>query len=101
MELRHVWYFCATLEAGSFVAAASKLRVAQPALSRQIQDLERELGVKLFDRERTGVRPTAAGIIFAGEARRLTGQLARAMSAVRRAHAGQLGTCRIGVGHIP
>jgi DNA-binding transcriptional LysR family regulator len=101
MELRHVWYFSATLEAGSLVAAAAKLRVAQPALSRQIQDLERELGVKLFDRERTGVRPTTAGIIFAEEARRLTEQVGRAMSAVRRAHAGQLGICRIGVGHIP
>lgn len=101
MELRHVWYFSATQEAGSLVAGAAKLRVAQPALSRQIQDLERELGVKLFDRERTGVRLTAAGIIFAEEARRLTDQVGRAMSAVRRAHAGQLGICRIGVGHIP
>ena len=101
MELRHVWYFRATLEAGSFVAAAAKLRVAQPALSRQIQDLERELGVRLFDRERTGVRPTAAGAVFAEEAQRLTDQIERAMLAVRRAHAGQLGVCRIGVGHVP
>lgn len=101
MELRHVWYFSATLEAGSLVGGAAKLRVAQPALSRQIRSLERELGLKLFDRERRGIRPTTAGIIFAGESRRLTDQLRRTMSAVRRAHAGQLGICRIGVGHIP
>jgi DNA-binding transcriptional LysR family regulator len=101
MELRHVMYFSATLEAGSLVAAAAKLRVAQPALSRQIQDLERELGVRLFDRERTGVKPTAAGLIFSEEAQRLIDRLELAMIAVRRAHAGQLGVCRIGVGHVP
>ena len=101
MELRHVLYFSATLEAGSLVAAAAKLRVAQPALSRQIQDLERELGVQLFERERTGVKPTIAGAIFSEEARRLIHRLEQGMIAVRRAHAGQLGVCRIGVGHVP
>jgi len=101
MELRHVRYFSATLEAGSVVAAAAQLRVAQPALSRQIKDLEDELGVKLFSRERTGVRPTAAGLIFSEGARRLTDRLEQAMVGVRQAHEGQLGICRIAVGHVP
>ncbi|HEX9083091.1 MAG TPA: LysR family transcriptional regulator, partial [Gemmatimonadaceae bacterium] len=101
MELRHVRYFSATLEAGSVVAAAAQLRVAQPALSRQIKDLEDELGVQLFSRERTGVRPTAAGLIFSEGARRLTDRLEQAIVGVRQAHEGQLGICRIAVGHVP
>ncbi len=100
MDLRHVWYFSAILDAGSFVAAAPRLRVAQPALSRQIRSLERELGVQLFARDRTGVRPTAAGVAFSEGVGRLTNRLEKAMGAVRQAHAGRLGTCRIGVGHL-
>jgi DNA-binding transcriptional LysR family regulator len=82
MELRHVWYFSATREAGSVVAAAAKLRVAQPALSRQIKDLEDELGVQLFSRERTGVRPTPAGLIFNEGVQRLTHRLEQALVGV-------------------
>src|SRR5438477_10200485 len=50
MELRHLRYFAAVAEAGNVSRAARQLRVTQPALSRQIQDLERDLACRLFDR---------------------------------------------------
>ena len=70
MELRHLRYFVAVAEAGSFVKAARALRVAQPAVSRQVQDLERELGVTLLEREPHGVRLSPAGKGFLADARR-------------------------------
>ena len=61
MELRHLRYFLAVGEALSFTKAAARLRVAQPALSRQVQDLEDEIGVDLLRRSSRGVMPTAEG----------------------------------------
>jgi len=61
MELRHLRYFVEAVEAGSITAASQTLLVAQPALSQQLASLERRLGVRLLDRSRTGVVPTAAG----------------------------------------
>ena len=61
MELRHLRYFVAVGEDEHYGRAARRLRVAQPALSSQIQDLEREIGVQLFDRLPRGVRLSAAG----------------------------------------
>ena len=76
MELRHLRYFVAVAEALSFTKAAEKLHTAQPSLSRQIKDLEQELGVQLFARERTGVRPTPAGLIFTMDRQMQEGQWA-------------------------
>ncbi len=59
MELRHLRYFVAVSEEGSFLRAAGRLRVAQPALSKQIRDLEREVGVTLFHRLPRGIRQHA------------------------------------------
>src|SRR5712691_4223521 len=61
MELRHLRYFVAIGEEEHYGRAALRLRVAQPALSRQIQDLEEEVGFKLFDRLRRGVKISSAG----------------------------------------
>ncbi len=64
MELRHLRYFLAVGEALSFTKAAAQLRVAQPALSRQVRDLEEEIGVDLFKRSPRGVTLTAEGKLF-------------------------------------
>jgi DNA-binding transcriptional LysR family regulator len=70
MELRHLRYFVAVAQACSFTRAAAELRVAQPALSRQVQDLEDEIGVDLFVRSPRGVTLTAEGKLFLDELRR-------------------------------
>jgi DNA-binding transcriptional LysR family regulator len=85
MELRHLRYFVAVAEALNLTRAAAKLRVAQPALSRQIKDLEVELGAPLFQRTRTGVQLTRAGRAFYGKARSTLQQAAEAAEAARTA----------------
>src|SRR5262245_59624751 len=69
MELRHLRYFVAVCEALNFTRAAAQLRIAQPALSRQVQDLEDEIGVDLLKRSPRGVTITAEGKLFLEEAR--------------------------------
>jgi len=85
MELRHLRYFVAVAEQGSFVQAARRLRVAQPALSKQIRDLEGELGVTLFERLPRGVQLTRAGEAFLAHARVTLEAAARAVASARDA----------------
>ena len=86
MELRHLRYFVAVAEAGSLtVAAAKKLHTAQPSLSRQIRDLEYEVGVSLMNRSVHGIELTAAGRAFLDHARLAPTQAAAAAEAARRA----------------
>jgi DNA-binding transcriptional LysR family regulator len=80
MSLRQYEYALAVAEQGSVTAAAELLHVAQPSVSQQIRSLERELGVKLFDRTPTGLVPTVVGRAFLREAE-------AAVSASRRARA--------------
>ena len=96
MELRHLRYFVAVGEEEHFGRAAQRLRVAQPALSRQIQDLEREIGFKLFDRLSRGVKISSAGKLFLEEARRILQQLNEATERAQRVARGQSGTLRVG-----
>ena len=81
MELRHLRYFAAVAAHGSFNRAAQNLHLTQPALSRQVRDLEEELGLPLFVRGKNAVTLTAAGELFYEEARDL---LARADQAIQR-----------------
>lgn len=82
--MRHFRYFVAVAEEGSFVKAAHRLHVAQPSLSRQIRDLEREVGLPLFERLPRGVRLTSAGGAFLVEARKTLECAARAVALARR-----------------
>ncbi|MBE7159397.1 MAG: LysR family transcriptional regulator, partial [Rhodospirillales bacterium] len=68
MELRHLRYFVAVAEGENVSHAAAKLRVSQPGVSRQIRDLEDELGFPLLARTGKSVRLTTAGKVFFGEA---------------------------------
>lgn len=96
MELRQIHYFIAIAEVEHFGRAAQRLRIAQPALSRQVKLLEAELGLELFERLPRGVRLTAAGRVLLTELQGVQAQLARAVAAARAAAAGQHGTLRLG-----
>ncbi|MGA9868197.1 MAG: LysR family transcriptional regulator [Acetobacteraceae bacterium] len=86
MELRHLRYFVAVAETGSLtVAAERKLHTAQPSLSRQIRDLEIEVGAELLLRSARGVELTAAGRVFLDHARLTLAQVEAAAAAARRA----------------
>ena len=86
MELRHLRYFVAVAEEGSLTVAAQKrLHTAQPSLSRQIHDLELELGVQLFIRGPRGIELTPSGRVFLDHARVALLQVEAAAEAARRA----------------
>jgi LysR family hca operon transcriptional activator len=85
MELRHIRYFVAVAEEGSLLTAAERrLNTSQPSLSRQIRDLEQEVGVKLLDRGARGVSLTAAGQVFLDHARLALLQVEAATQGARR-----------------
>jgi DNA-binding transcriptional LysR family regulator len=96
MELRHLRYFVTVAAELSFTRAAARLRIAQPALSRQVRQLEDELGVALLTRSSRGARLTEAGHAFLAEARSLLTHSERAMRAARQTEAAQV----IKVGYI-
>jgi LysR family hca operon transcriptional activator len=85
MELRHLRYFVAVAEAGSLTAAAARrLHTSQPSLSRQIRDLEDELGAQLLTRRARGIDLTPAGRVFLDHARLVLSQVEAAGEAARR-----------------
>jgi DNA-binding transcriptional LysR family regulator len=96
MELRHLRYFVAVGEEQHYGRAAHRLRVAQPALSRQIQDLEAEVGFKLFLRLPRGVKLSAAGTQFLQDARRILQEVNEAAGRAGRVARGLSGTLRVG-----
>ena len=85
MELRHLRYFIAVAEEGSFLTAAQRrLNTSQPSLSRQIRDLESEVGVRLLERQARGVVLTDAGKVFLDHARLALSQVEAATNGARR-----------------
>ncbi|MGQ4514164.1 LysR substrate-binding domain-containing protein [Streptomyces sp. DW26H14] len=96
MEARHLRYALALAEHGHFGRAAQALGIAQPPLSKQIGDLEREVGARLFDRTSRGVFATAAGEAFLARARRALVEMTAATVDAGRAARGETGRLRLG-----
>ncbi|WP_263382278.1 LysR family transcriptional regulator [Granulicella arctica] len=96
MELRHLRYFCAVAEQGTFSKASRILHVSQSAISEQIADLEREMGGPLLDRQPRQTRLTPHGALFLVEARKTLLAAERAIDVTRRSMHGQIGTLAIG-----
>src|SRR5258706_7642167 len=101
MELRHLRYFLAVGEALNFTKAAAQLRVAQPALSRQVQDLEDEIGVDLLKRSPRGVTLTAEGKLFLDEVRELLKRADVSVEKVRALARGEYGELHVGYAPSP
>ena len=99
MELRHLRYFVAVAEELSFTKGAEKLRIAQPSLTRQIQDLEDELGIRLLDRTKKKVNLTQEGEFFLERAKRLLGFSDELVQAVRELD--QKVSHTVNIGYVP
>src|SRR5581483_4171698 len=97
MELRHFYSFVAVAEELSFTRAAKRLQIAQPPVSRHIQDLESELGIKLLERDRAKVALTDAGRSFLNEARAVLQHVSQAVEAAKQVSKGWAGTVRLGI----
>lgn len=96
MELRHLRYFVSVAEELHFRRAAEKLHIVQPALSKQISALERELGVQLLERDRRNVTLTEAGRMFLEEANALLAHADGAVVRTRAVGRGEVGRLNIG-----
>lgn len=97
MKLHQLNYFIAVAEEGHVGRAATRLNISQPPLTRQIQQLELELGVALFDRHPAGMALTEAGKLFLEEARNARSVVELAIDRVRRAGRGELGRLDVGI----
>jgi DNA-binding transcriptional LysR family regulator len=96
MELRHLRYFVSVAEALSFTRAAETLHTAQPSLTRQIKDLEEELGVRLLNRTKQQVTLTDEGRSFLPDAKRILALTAETIGSVRRLHSGEVRALNVG-----
>jgi DNA-binding transcriptional LysR family regulator len=95
MELRHLRYFVAVAENLNFTKAAARLHLAQPSLTRQIHNLEEEIGVRLLDRSKNQVALTEEGRSFLVDARRILALAAESILAVQRLSRGETGQLNI------
>jgi DNA-binding transcriptional LysR family regulator len=96
MELRHLRYFRAVAENHGFSRGARMLHISQSAISEQIADLEREVGVELLTRDRHTIRLTRHGEIFLEEARKVLSAADRAVEMAQRSSRGEIGTLALG-----
>jgi DNA-binding transcriptional LysR family regulator len=96
LEFRQLRYFVAVAESGNLTAASRKLNVSQPPITRQIRQLETEIGVELLVRSSKGVQVTEAGKFFLVEAKRLLGISQNAIEKSKAAEAGEMGSLDIG-----
>ncbi|GEP45753.1 LysR family transcriptional regulator [Brevifollis gellanilyticus] len=96
MDLRHLRYFQAVAEELSFSKAARRLRIAQPALSRAVQELEQDMGMQLIDRSRRTVSLTPAGSVLLAETAVVLERLDESLRKVKRTAAGEEGELRLG-----
>jgi DNA-binding transcriptional LysR family regulator len=96
LDFRRLYYFVVVAEELHFTRAAERLHIAQPPLSYQIQQLERDLGVQLFKRTRRNVQLTDAGAVLFEAGRRIFGQVDQAVSAVRKVGHGEVGFLTVG-----
>src|SRR5882757_4762458 len=101
MELRHLRYFVAIAEEGSFTRAAERLWVAQPGLSTQIRRLEKELGIQLFERHTRGVDLTVAGGLLLERARVALAAAEAAAATGANIRDGVSGALRVGLSSGP
>lgn len=101
MELRHLRYFVAVAELENVTRAARKLHVSQPALSRQVRDLEDELGFNLLERSAKSVRLTEAGRVFLTEAQAVLARMNDAVIAARAVARGERGEIHVGYAPSP
>ena len=101
MEFRHLRYFVAVAEEESVTRAAKKLHVTQPTLSRQISDLEDELGVALFDHSARAIGLTGVGRVFLEEARAVLQRGDLAVQMIRAVAGGKRGAINVGYAPSP
>lgn len=98
MESRHIRYFLAAYDAGTFASAAERLNLSQQAVSKSIQRLESQLGVRLFERDGRRIRPTAYAELFLPYARTIAAEAERFRANLGDMLGGRRGLVRIGVG---
>ena len=98
MELRHLRYFVAVAEELSFTKAAQKLRLAQPSLTRQVKNLEDEIGVRLLDRSNNRVALTDEGRRFLFDSKKLLAMCAESVAAVQRMNGA--GDSQLNIGYV-
>ncbi|MDF2499835.1 MAG: transcriptional regulator, LysR family [Anaerosporomusa subterranea] len=96
MDIKDMKCYLAVVEEGSINAAAKRLHIAQPPLSRQMKQLEEELGVKLFERGKRKVQLTEAGRLLRNRAEQFLGQVDNTVKEMRQLNAGTCGTLSIG-----
>lgn len=101
MKLHHLRDLLAVAEHGSLRAAARAIGIAQPAITRSIQELERELGASLFERRARGIMPTAIGAAFIRRARSIDNELLRARDEVAQLRGQMHGSVRVAMSMVP